>query len=172
MRGRPRAPGAREDGLLEWLDRSFALFPEGTAVEADSVSLRYDALDAIANRVQDVIDRGIPPGSVVAVIGDRVAMIGDDRIFRAGCVFAPLDPRARLRLREIVTDLSPAFSQRRSAGLVSNSQETTGPTVDPTSAAAPPGCPRRSSHVCQSIRRNAVYLLPRAPPARPRIAGA
>ena len=107
------APGASEDGVLEWLDRSCAQFPERTAVEADSVSLSYDALDAIANRLaQDMIARGIPPGSVVAVpIGDRVAMIvAMIGIFRAGCVFAPLDPTGpRLRLREIVTDLSPDF---------------------------------------------------------------
>ena len=106
------APGAREEGVLEWLDRACARFPERIAVEAESVSLRYDALDAIANRVaRDLIDRGIPPGSVVAVlIGDRVAMIAAMiGIFRASCVFAPLDPTGPpLRLREIVTDLSPA----------------------------------------------------------------
>jgi len=141
---RPSAPGAREDGVLEWLDRSCARFPERTAVETDSISLSYDALDAIANRVaQDLIARGISPGSVVAVpIRDRVAMIvAMIGIFRAGCVFAPLDPTGpRLRLREIVTDLSPALFLTES-GLREPVSELAGNrpvlTVDPTRSGEP-----------------------------------
>lgn len=102
---------ASRNQLLEWLSEICVRESSRTAIEAASHTFTYGDLDRQANRVANcLINNGIEPGSnIVLLVEDRIslisAMIG---VFRAGCVFVPLDADSpRERLSKIIAELSP-----------------------------------------------------------------
>jgi amino acid adenylation domain-containing protein len=106
----PYKTGVTND-LLDWLTETGRQHRQKVAIEGPDRSVSYGELHERANQVAHcLLDNGVSPGSnVVVLLEDRLAlitaMIG---IFRAGCVFVPLDPDAPVaRLRSIVEDLAP-----------------------------------------------------------------
>lgn len=98
-------------GILEWVARACSEFPEQAAIEGSDRQLSYAALNARANQVADCLTASrIGPGSVVAVIvPDRIEIISVLLgVFRAGCVFVPLEADSPPeRLRQLLARLSP-----------------------------------------------------------------
>jgi amino acid adenylation domain-containing protein len=98
-------------GILELLDHSCQHFKEHIAIERNDKQITYSVLDGMANRLANcLIANQLPTGSMIAVIlDDRIniitTLIG---IWRAGCVFVPLDPEfPEERLRKMVMELAP-----------------------------------------------------------------
>jgi amino acid adenylation domain-containing protein len=90
--------------LQNKLNKKLVQFKDNIAVEHSNRSITYAELNKQSNYVANgLIRKGIPPGSLIGVLEENKIrlislMIG---IFRAGCVFVPLDsayPQERLEL--------------------------------------------------------------------------
>lgn len=89
-------------GLLGWLASAAASHPDRPAVRAPDGTLTHRELDERSEAVRGfLVDRGVPPGSTVAVTSARSrhaypALLG---VLKAGCAYVPFsadDPAARL----------------------------------------------------------------------------
>lgn len=104
---RPAEPGC----VHTWFERQAAQTPAAIAVRQGERRLRYDELDAWADRVAGRLRRdGIGPGDRVAVAYERspemlVAMLA---VFKAGAAYVPLDPsHPPQRLATVLGEISP-----------------------------------------------------------------
>jgi amino acid adenylation domain-containing protein len=75
-------------------DRRLAMAPDAPAAHSDDRSLTYRELDEASTAVASrLIDDGVEPGSRVGVLVDRSVdvLIGLLAVWKAGCVYLPLD---------------------------------------------------------------------------------
>jgi len=110
------------DGCVDALfERRAAATPDATAVVFDGSALTFGELDAEADRLaRHLRDRGVRPGSVVAVHLRRslslpVALLA---VLKAGAAYLPLDPQLPAeRLAAVIEDARPALVLTSSATL-------------------------------------------------------
>ncbi|MEM8718413.1 MAG: amino acid adenylation domain-containing protein [Cyanobacteria bacterium P01_G01_bin.39] len=100
-----------DDGILNILNQTCYSFKEQTAIEWNNQQISYSQLNDRTNRLANcLIGNQIAKGSKIAVIlDDRSEMIISlIAIWKAGCVFVPLDASfPEERLCQIVDDVSP-----------------------------------------------------------------
>ena len=103
----------KNENILTMLERAAAEFSDDIAIEHLDKRLTYAELDSDSNRLANfLISQGAARGSVVAIMAESsiqviTAIIG---ILKAGCAFAPLDPRVPdARLELIISQLSPEW---------------------------------------------------------------
>jgi amino acid adenylation domain-containing protein len=102
---------SKSQGILELLDEACSKFKQQTAIKSIDKQISYSLLNIKANRLANcLIANQLSKGAIIAVIlDDKIEAIATIiGIFRAGCVFVPLNPEfPEERLRQIVADVSP-----------------------------------------------------------------
>lgn len=105
---------ASNQSALTYYKEAVLKYPDNRAVSLDGTTLTYEELDCISDwMARELILRGAHKGDVVAVQMEKTvyyaaALIG---IWKAGCVYLPIDPTYPDDYKEfIIKDSGPVFS--------------------------------------------------------------
>jgi amino acid adenylation domain-containing protein len=103
----------RIDSVIDELGRIAAAFPADVALAAPDGPVTYAELETGSNQLANrLLEAGAAPGDRVAVVAESsvatiTALLA---VFKAGCVFVPLDPGApAARLAAMIDEVSPAW---------------------------------------------------------------
>jgi amino acid adenylation domain-containing protein len=101
------------ESVQDLFSRTAAQHGSRTAIDRVGSGITYRDLEVRSNRLASLLlARGVPRGSVVAIVADdRVAVVTAMlAVLKAGCAFAPLDPNAPpKRLEAMVAEADPAW---------------------------------------------------------------
>jgi acyl-CoA synthetase (AMP-forming)/AMP-acid ligase II len=95
-------------GLTSWLDKGASLGPDAPCLTAGDTTYSYGQVQEVSHRVARALARsGVRPGQSVAVLSanDPVAFSCVFGIARAGCVWAPVNPRNQAAENRELLDL-------------------------------------------------------------------
>ena len=96
--------------LQDWITAAAARRPHATAVALDGATLSYGELDTLSSQLaRTLVEHGCAPGDRVGLLMHKtpLAIASIAGIYKAGCVFVPLDPASPpSRLASIIRSCS------------------------------------------------------------------
>ena len=103
----------RHEGVHELFSATAQACQSRIAIDRGGACTTFGELDDASNILANlIISSGTPKGSIIAILSDdsTVNIVGMIGILKAGCAFAPLDPKIpHKRLQAIISELSPEW---------------------------------------------------------------